>query len=172
MKSTKKIIALILALTVLTCGCLMSANAVVIFGIELGQSEEDGDGLIKWLAYTNQPNSNVQCVLVPGASLVTEEGYVTVTSEVPLAFDHVFKHWEDDQGNIYYAGQSYYVDDMDTLYAVWDVKDDGESHLMHVIKTSLEALSKLLSFIFGFYQFQEEFSSQYYATATTTEPAA
>ena len=164
MKNTKKIIALILALTILTCGCLMSANAAVIFGFEIGEKEDDG--LIKWLSYANADNSNVQCVFIPGATLVSEEGYTTVTSDVPLAFDHEFVYWQDEQGNIYYAGQDYYVKGMETLYAVWKDKDDGDSHIVHVIKTSLLALSKLLSFIFGFYEFQEDFSKQYYATAT------
>ena len=160
MKKIRKAIALILVATLFACmfGAVMNAGAVTFFGFELPDKSESD--LVKWLVYTSDANG-VVCVYVPGGTVKLEEGDVTITNDTPIAIDHNFLYWEDEYGNIYESGQTYHVTKLDTLYAVWEEKDDGEGHVMHTIKSTLEALSRLLSWLFGFYEFEESFSVSY-----------
>ncbi len=157
----KKLLAIILSvLCIFSCmapaASAASAGGVVgelangffekLFGVEFEEDSTIGYGVI----YDMDTLSGVSIVYQPSPSVSFENpGIYTVTDDTPLSIDHRFIRWEDDNGNPYYAGDKIYVDGVVHLYAVWVEKDDGSVRVARIIKTTMEALKRLISKFFG-----------------------
>ncbi len=127
-------------------GELASGFFEKLFGVEFEEDTTIGYGVI----YDMDTFSGVSIVYKPSPSVSFENpGIYTITSDTPLSIDHKFVRWEDSKGNPYYAGDKIYVDGVVHLYAVWVEKDDGSVRVARIIKTTMEALKRLISKFFG-----------------------
>ncbi|MBQ7117327.1 MAG: hypothetical protein IJN88_03870 [Clostridia bacterium] len=117
-----------------------------LLGIEFEEDTPIGYGVI----YDLDPLSGVSVVYKPSPSIKFENpGIYTVTSDTPLSIDYEFICWEDSRGNRYDAGDKIYVDGMITLRAVWVEKTDNDVRVARIIKTTFEALKRMLRKFFG-----------------------
>ncbi len=160
MKSAKKVLAVALAIMMLAISALIPSSA--LFDDLLGEEDET----LITIGYINE-SDYVQCIYVPGTTLVSTDGIATVTSDVPLAFDHQFAYWEDENGNVYHAGDEIVVTSSIKLTAVWEDKTDEDSYILRVIKTTIQAFIKI------FAKFRDAFATieQQQTTAPSTEEA-
>ncbi len=120
-----------------------------IFDFEL----EEDTPLTYGVNYEIDPFSGVSVVYKPSPTIsFKSSGTYTITSDTPLSIDYEFICWEDSNGKTYYGGDKIYVDGTITLYAVWVEKDDNDVRVARIIKTTFEALKRLLGKFFGFFK--------------------
>ncbi len=172
----KKLLAIILSvICVFSCFALPSSavngGGVVgelagtffegFFDIEIEEDTPIGYGVI----YDMETLSGVSIVYQPSPTVsFNNPGIYTITSDTPLSVDYEFVRWEDSKGNPYYAGDKIYVDGTVTLYAVWVEKNDNDVRVARIIKTTFEALKRLIGKFFGIFDIIVNFEP------TLTEP--
>lgn len=120
-----------------------------IFDIDIEEDTPLGYGVI----YEIDPLQGVSVVYKPSPSISFENpGTYAITTDTPLSIDYEFICWEDTTGKRYYAGDKIYVDGMITLYAIWVEKNDNDMRVARVIKTTFEALRRLIGKFLGIYE--------------------
>ncbi len=158
----KKIIALLLCLVCLFSSVGMTASAANIFNevitnITISMGLEPDEPIIYGIIYdSNRLLTGVTILYKPSPTFsFTKPGTYTVTDDIPLAVDHKFICWEDeDTGKHYYAGDKIYIDGQKTLLAVWAPKTDNNVRPIRAIVTAVEALRRTLQAFFGFYKME------------------
>ena len=153
----KKAIAVMLSIL-----CILSCFTCAVCALEdpglLGMLEPE-EPLLFALVYKNQTFSDVSMMYQPNPSLSLEgPGYVTVTKDKPIAVDHDFVCWKDENGKYYYAGDKYYVDGECTLYAVWEEKKDNYIRPVRVFICAMLTMKKLFDKAFGIFKDYREFT--------------
>lgn len=117
-----------------------------MLGMEFEEDTPLGYGVI----YDTDALSGVSVVYKPKPTLSFENpGIYTITNDTPLSIDYEFICWEDKHGNHYYAGDKIYVDGMIYLTPVWAEKDDGDVRVARIVKTTFEALRRIIASFFG-----------------------
>lgn len=175
----KKIIALLLSIICIFSAVSVSAYAEdeiegivgdVIGGILDVEVTED-EPLVYGVFYEMETLSNISIMYKPNPSIsFNKSGTYTITSDTPLSVDYQFVCWEHSEtGKLYYAGDKLYVDGKETLYAVWEEKTDNDIRIVRVLKTSIEALRRLLGKFLGMYEDFIEFEEEYF---NPTQPEA
>lgn len=168
----KKLLAIILSV-ICAFSCLaLPANASVVgevatdFFERLFDLEVEEDTMLGYgVFYEMEILSGVSVIYKPSPSIKFENpGTYTITNDTPLSIDYEFVCWEDKDGNTYYAGDKIYVDGQITLYAVWVEKNDNDIRLARVIKTTVEALRRLIGKFLGFFDIVVEFNENYKPT--------
>ncbi len=155
----KKIIALLLCLVCLISSVGMTASAANVFNevltnITIGMGLEPDEPIIYGIIYdSNRLLSGVTILYKPSPTFsFTKPGTYTVTDDIPLAVDHKFVCWEDEEtGKHYYAGDKIYINGQRTFLAVWTPKTDNNIRPVRAIVTAIEALRRTLQAFFGFY---------------------
>lgn len=153
----KKIIAVMLSIL-----CVLACFAPAVCAIEdpglIGMIEEE-EPMIFTLVYKNQTLSGVKMMYQPNPNLsFGGPGYVTVTKDKPLAIDHDFVCWKDENGKYYYAGDQFYVDGECELYAVWEDKKDNYIKPVRVFRCAMLTMKRMFEKIFGIFQDYEDFT--------------
>lgn len=153
----KRAIALILSLALLLPCFATAAVALEDPGL-IGMIEEE-EPLLYYIVYQKETLSGISMMYKPNPSLsLTGPGYVTVTSDEPLAVDHDFVCWEDGKGNRYYAGDKIFVDGEFTLYAVWVEKDDNLIRPIRVLRCAMLTMAKMFAKAFGIFKDIQDFT--------------
>ena len=160
----KKFIAVFLSLLCIFSVFGITASAAGTFD-ELSSLIGEDEGFLYGILYQNETASGVSMMYKPNPSLkVDGPGYVTVTRDTPIAVDHEFVCWQDEDGNLYYEGDKIYVDGEVTLYAVWTEKTDNLPRVIRVIQTAILTLQRLVQKILGVFQDIQDFESEYFTT--------
>lgn len=155
--SMKKVIAVILSIL-----CVLSCFAPAVCAIEdpglIGMLEPE-EPMIFTLVYKNQTLSGVKMMYQPNPNLsFGGPGYVTVTKDKPIAIDHDFVCWKDEDGKLYYAGDKFYVDGECELYAVWEEKKDNNIKPVRVFICAMLTMKRMFDKIFGVFKDYREFT--------------
>lgn len=169
----KKLLAVILSvICVFSCFALPSSAAggsgvlgelstdffEKLLGVEFEEDTPIGYGVI----YDIDTLDGVSVVYKPSPSISFENpGTYTITSDTPLSIDYEFICWQDTKGNRYYAGDKIYVDGTVYLYAVWTEKQDNDVRIARIVKTTVEALRRLIGKFLGIYKIVVEFNENY-----------
>ncbi|MGN1418291.1 MAG: hypothetical protein ACI4W6_03075, partial [Acutalibacteraceae bacterium] len=128
----KKILAVILSALCLFSVCSSAVFAGSFDEISSMFSSANAEDQLYCITYQKETLSDVSMMYKPNPSAsFGGPGYVTVTSDTPIAVDHEFICWKDKSGNLYYEGDKIYVDGEVTLYAVWEEKKDSAPHAIH-----------------------------------------
>ncbi len=128
----------------------------------LGTGLEEDTSLTYGVNYEIDSLDGISVVYKPNPSISFKNpGTYTITSDTPLSVDYEFICWEDTDGNHYYAGDKLYVDGTVTLYAVWAKKQDNDVRFARVIKTTMEALRRLVGKFLGIFKVVVEFNENY-----------
>lgn len=169
----KKLLALLLALL-----CVFSLFSVSVSAANvststppIGGEEEKGPYCI---FYKNETLSGVKLMYTPGPSVsFGGPGYVTVTKDTPIAIDHDFVCWKDENGKLYYEGDKVFVNGEVNLYAVWVEKTDNDSKVVRVVKAAVLTFQRMILKILGIFKDIQDFESSYFATEEdeSTAPA-
>ena len=160
----KKFIAVFLSLLCIFSVFGITASAAGTFD-ELSSLIGEDEGFLYCISYQNETASGVSMMYKPNPSLkVDGPGYVTVTRDTPIAVDHEFVCWQDEEGNLYYEGDKIYVDGAVTLYAVWTEKTDNLPRVIRVIQTAILTLQRLVQKILGVFQDIQDFESEHFTT--------
>ena len=161
----KKFIAVFLSLLCIFSVFSVAASAKSSFD-EISDLIGEDEGFLYGIVYKNETASGVSMMYQPNPSIkVDGPGYVTVTKDTPIAVDHNFVCWQDDEGNLYYEGYKVYVDGTVTLYAVWEEKTDNLPRFVRVIQTAVLTLQRMLQKFLGVFKDIQEFESEYFTTA-------
>ena len=97
----KKFIAVFLSLLCIFSVFGITASAAGTFD-ELSSLIGEDEGFLYGISYQNETASGVSMMYKPNPSLkVDGPGYVTVTRDTPIAVDHEFVCWQDEEGNLY-----------------------------------------------------------------------
>lgn len=155
--SMKKVIAVILSIL-----CVLTCFAPAVCAIEdpglIGMLEPE-EPMIFTLVYKNQTLSGVKMMYQPNPNLsFGGPGYVTVTKDKPIAIDHDFVCWKDEDGKLYYAGDKFYVDGECELYAVWEEKKDNNIKPVRVFICAMLTMKRMFDKIFGVFKDYREFT--------------
>ena len=86
-------------------------------------------------------------------------GWLTVSADTPIAIDHDFVCWMDQDGNRYWPGDKIYVDHEIKLTPVFAPKTDNDAHTTRVIKAAFQSLIRVLEKAFGIFKDFEEFNA-------------
>lgn len=155
--SMKKVIAVILSIL-----CVLTCFAPAVCAIEdpglIGMLEPE-EPMIFTLVYKNQTLSGVKMMYQPNPNLsFGGPGYVTVTKDKPIAIDHDFVCWKDEDGKLYYAGDKFYVDGECELYAVWEEKKDNNIKPVRVFICAMLTMKRMFEKILGIFKDYREFT--------------
>lgn len=155
--SMKKVIAVILSIL-----CVLTCFAPAVCAIEdpglIGMLEPE-EPMIFTLVYKNQTLSGVKMMYQPNPNLsFGGPGYVTVTKDKPIAIDHDFVCWKDEDGKLYYAGDKFYVDGECELYAVWEEKKDNNIKPVRVFICAMLTMKRMFEKILGVFKDYREFT--------------
>ena len=160
----KKFIAVFLSLLCIFSVFGVAASAKGTFD-DISEIIGDDDSALYCISYQNETASGVSMMYKPNPSIkVDGPGYVTVTKDTPIAVDHEFICWKDDEGNLYYEGDKVYVDGEVTLYAVWVEKTDDLPRVLRVIQTAILTLQRMVQKVLGIFKDIQEFESEYFTT--------
>lgn len=159
----KKFLAIFLSLLCIFSVFGVAASAKGTFD-DLSEILKD-EPLLYGISYQNETASGVSMMYKPNPTVrVDGPGYVTVTNDTPIAVDHEFVCWQDDEGNLYYEGDKVYVDGAVTLYAVWTEKTDSLPRVFRVIQTAILTLQRMVQKVLGIFKDIQEFESEYFTT--------
>ncbi|MBE6773685.1 MAG: hypothetical protein E7544_05620 [Ruminococcaceae bacterium] len=157
----KKFLAIILALICAFSTCTLSVGALSedIFGdiIEdqfgVTQEKDEADTLSYGIHYSSGTLATITVLYEPAPNIRFEvPTEVTVTSDTPIAVDHVWVCWKDrETGKLYYPGDVILVDGKITLEAVWEEKTDNYPRFIRSAIAGVQALLKLIEKFFGFF---------------------
>ena len=157
----KKLIAVLLSLITIFSVFTLPASAL-IDDIILGGETLPDDGM-NMIEYKKDTLDNVTLIYQAGNTLVTgESNYVQITEDTPIAIDHDFICWADKSGKRYYPGDIIKVQGTVTLYAVWAEKTDNDSHMIRTVKSSIQALLRIIKLILGAFDNAKEFDDAYW----------
>ena len=160
----KKFIAVFLSLLCIFSVFGITASAKGTFD-DISEIIGEDEGFLYGILYQNETASGVSMMYQPNPSIkVDGPGYVTVTRDTPIAVDHEFVCWQDEEGNLYYEGDKIYVDGAVTLYAVWTEKIDNLPRVIRVIQTAILTLQRLVQKILGVFQDIQDFESEHFTT--------
>ena len=160
----KKFIAVFLSLLCIFSVFGITASAKGTFD-DISEIIGEDEGFLYGILYQNETASGVSMMYQPNPSIkVDGPGYVTVKRDTPIAVDHEFVCWQDEEGNLYYEGDKIYVDGEVTLYAVWTEKTDNLPRVIRVIQTAILTLQRLVQKILGVFQDIQDFESEHFTT--------
>lgn len=172
MTKLKKLTAILLSVlcvfSVFSLSCFAQEKTNIFDEIS---SEFADEPLLDCIVYQKETLSDISMMYKPmhNASF-SGPGYVTVTSDTPLAVDHNFVCWRGEDGTLYYEGDRVYVKGTVTLYAVWEEKKDNDPHVLRVLKTAFATLQRMVQKLLGIFKDAEDFESEYSSSlAETTE---
>ncbi len=141
----KKIIAVLLSLICLFSIFTFAASAAL-------DSKDDESSIMYGIVYVNEaPGVKIYYQANPSLDFKCE-GYVTVTKDTPIAVNHDFVCWKDEDGNLYYEGDVVHVDRLITLYAVWEPKTDSYPEIVRIIRCALLSFERFILQIFGIFK--------------------
>lgn len=127
---------------------------------------EEEETKIYSISYEMQPASQVKLLYKPIASISFDgTGYVTVTKDSPIAIDHNFVCWKDENGKLYYEGDKVLVDGEVVLYPVWEEKHDRLPTPIRAILATIVMINRVLTKALGIFKDIQEFEA---ATTETT----
>ncbi len=158
----KKIIAVFLAVLCAFSCFTVCTGAISIEDLDLLEilGEEEKEPMLYCITYQNQTLSGVSMMYKPNPTVsFSGPGYVTVTTDTPIAVDHDFVCWKDGDGNLYYAGDSFYVDGECTLYAVWEEKKDDQIRPIRVFRCAMLTFVRMISKALGIFKDLQEFEA-------------
>lgn len=159
----KKFLAIILSLLCLVSVFTVAASAGTFD--ELSSLLGEDESLLYGISYQNETANGVSMMYKPNPSVRFDgPGYVTVTKDTPIAVDHEFVCWKDEEGNLYYEGDKVYVDGEVTLYAVWTEKTDDLPRVLRVIQTAILTLQRMVQKVLGVFKDIQDFESEYFTT--------
>lgn len=135
----KKIIAILLSVI-----CLFS-----VFAVAVSAADDEGATLLYGISYDIE-TAGVKVMYSPTVSLkFPGEGYTVVTKDTPIAIDHDFVCWKDENGKFYYEGDRIYVNGLVTLSAVWEEKTNNYPKTIRVIMCALLTMERMMLKVFG-----------------------
>ncbi len=144
----KKILALLLAVI-----CLFSVLTVGL----TAAAEDDNQDPIYAIVYEK---GGVPVMYLPAPSVsIKGPGWITVTTEKPVAAGYEFMYWVDKDGNRVDPGDKLYVTEQVVLRPHFVKLNDGEDHTTHTIKGAFQALIALFERLFKFFRELEIFNN-------------
>ncbi|MCM1543796.1 MAG: hypothetical protein NC110_00700 [Ruminococcus sp.] len=159
----KKVISVLLAML-----CLLSVFTCSISALSL--TEEEEESTLYGITYQKETLENVKMIYKPNPSLRFDRpGYVTVTKDTPIAINHDFICWKDENGKLYYEGDKVYVDGEVTLYAVWGEKKDNDPYLLRLLRAVTLTFQRIMLKAFGIFKDVQDFDKEYVAPTTVEE---
>ena len=163
----KKITAIILSILCLFSVFAISASADIGDDISDFVTKDEQDSFFYCVVYKKETLSTVKVMYFPNPSIsVSGPGYLTITNDSPIAIDHKFVCWKDRDGNLYKAGDQFYVTGECELYPVWEEKDDNYPHVVRVISAAMETFLRMVQKALGIFKTIDDFNEEYFATAT------
>ena len=155
----KKLLAVLLAVLCAFSAVAVSASAFNsgdlsdILGDHLGieQEEDEADILSYGIHYEMAMLSTVTLLYKPSPSITFETPKeMVITNDYPIAVDHDWVCWKDQEtGELYYPGDTIYVDGKITLVAVWEEKTDNYPKFIRSAIAGVQALIKLVERFLG-----------------------
>lgn len=160
----KKLLAVLLAII-----CAFSAFSVCAinddalgdiiedqFGFE--QEEDEADILSYGIHYEMNPLSIVTLFYTPSPSITFNTPTdMTVTEDYPIALDHDWVCWKDQEtGKLYYPGDVIHVDGKVILIAVWTEKTDNYPQFIRSAIAGIKAFIKVIEKFLGIYKAVED----------------
>jgi len=155
----KKLLAVLLAVLCAFSAVAVSASAFNsgdlsdILGDHLGieQEEDEADILSYGIHYEMAMLSTVTLLYKPSPSITFETPKeMVITNDYPIAVDHNWVCWKDQEtGELYYPGDTIYVDGKITLVAVWEEKTDNYPKFIRSAIAGVQALIKLVERFLG-----------------------
>ncbi len=143
----KKIIAVLLSVLCIFSVFAVSASAELDKSLDLGL--EDDKTVIYAINYKND-SLEVTTMYTPLPTINFKgPGTATITNDTPIAVDHDFVCWRDDNGNRYYEGDKIEINGEVTLYAVWEPKTDSYPQIIRTIRCFLLTFERRMLTIFG-----------------------
>lgn len=154
----KKIIAVFLSILCVFSCFAAPASALSIDDLDILDVIGEEEPMLYCITYQNQTLNGVKMMYKPNPTVsFSGPGFVTVTKDTPIAIDHDFVCWKDKNGNLYYAGDSFYVDGECTLYAVWEEKKGEELHAIRVVRCAMLTFVRMFSKALGIFKDLQEF---------------
>ena len=156
----KKIIAVFLSILCVFSCFAAPASALSIDDLDILDVIGEEEPMLYCITYQNKTLSGVQMMYKPNPTVsFSGPGFVTVTKDTPIAIDHDFVCWKDKNGNLYYAGDSFYVDGECTLYAVWEEKKGEEIHAIRVVRCAMLTFVRMISKALGVFKDLQDFKA-------------
>ncbi len=156
----KKVLAIFLAMICMLSAFGVSASAVLnddligdIIEDQFGVTEEESelDAIEYGVYYEMAMLSTVTLIYKPTQTIVLDAPKeVAITADTPIAVDHDWVCWKDQRtGELYYPGDTIYVDGKVTLVAVWEEKTDNYPGFIRSAIAGLQALLRIIEKFFG-----------------------
>lgn len=156
----KKIIAVLLSVLCAFSCFAAPASAISIEDLDFFDVLGEQEPMLYCITYQNQTLNGVKMMYKPNPTVsFSGPGFVTVTKDTPIAIDHDFVCWKDKDGNLYYAGDSFYVDGECTLYAVWEEKKGEEIHAVRVFRCAMLTFVRMFSKALGIFKDLQDFKA-------------
>lgn len=153
----KKVLAVLLAVICAFSAFSVSALELDEFGNIIGDyigmtTEKDEAAALSYGVYYEMAMlSTVTLIYKPSPSMTFEAPTtVVITSDTPVAVDHDWVCWKDEKtGELYYPGDTIYVDGKVTLVAVWEEKQDNYPSFIRSAIAGIQAFVKLIEKFLG-----------------------
>lgn len=156
----KKFLAVLLSVLCVFSCFAAPASAISIDDLDILDVIGEQEPLLYCITYQNQTLNGVKMMYKPNPTVsFSGPGFVTVTKDTPIAIDHDFVCWKDGDGNLYYAGDSFYVDGECTLYAVWEEKKGEEVHAIRVFRCAMLTFVRMFSKALGIFKDLQDFKA-------------
>lgn len=178
----KKLLAVLLAVLCAFSAVAVSATAIEgddiadIFGDHLGLEKEEGEEeiLSYGVHYEMALLSTVTILYKPAPSITFETPKeMVITNDYPIAVDHNWVCWKDQEtGELYYPGDTIYVDGKITLIAVWEEKTDNYPGFIRSAIAGIQALVKLIEKFLGVFELVNSTKDYVPSTEPSTEAVA
>lgn len=176
MKSFKKVLSLFLAVICVLGMFTTGAFAVdEIIGGLLGGEDEEEAALSYGIHYEIDTYSGVSVMYKPSPDISFKvPSRVEVTSDMPLAIDYECIAWRAEDGRLYYPGDTILVTGKVVLNAVWEPKQDNDSHVIRTVKTAFQTFIRMIQSALGIFKVlntpESELTTKPAVTTTTTKP--
>lgn len=168
MKSFKKVLSIFLAIICVFGMFTTGAFAVdEIVGGLLGEDEEEA-ALSYGIHYEIDSLSGVSVMYKPSPHITFKTPVkVAVTKDMPLSVDYQCIGWRGEDGKLYYPGDKIVVTGKVVLTAVWEPKQDNDSHVIRTIKTAFQTFIRMIQSALGVFKVVANPDAQ---PQTTTAP--
>ena len=154
----KKFIAILLSIL-----CVFSIFTVAASAATPENPFPEKDDMECYVEYKLLPIHDAKLVYNP---LITYSfdgpGTLTVTNDTPIAIDHVFAYWVDENGTRYDPGSPIHVEGRVILYAYMVPKSDNNSYLVRVFIAVGEMIVRVFQKAFGVFKVADDFIADYY----------
>ena len=156
----KKLLAILLAVI-----CAFSTMSVATAGstglddvlndyLDITTEQDEAEILSYGIHYEMAMLSTVTLLYKPSPSITFDAPTdMVVTNDFPIAVDHNWICWEDQEtGEHYYPGDTIHVDGKITLVAVWEEKTDNYPSFIRSAIAGVQALLKLVEKFLGVFE--------------------